>query len=70
MEWLDRLNNSLEYIEKNLDNELSFEKAAKIACCSVNHYQRMFSFISDTTLGEYIRRRRLTKAAFDLQIFH
>lgn len=67
MEWLDRLNNSLEYIEENLDNGLSYEKAARIACCSVNHYQRMFSFISNITLGEYVRRRRLTMAAFDLQ---
>lgn len=67
MEWFERLNESLDYIEKNLDKELSYEKAARIACCSVNHYQRMFSFISNTTLAEYIRRRRLTRAAFELQ---
>ena len=67
MEWFDRLNNSLDYIEQNLDKELSYEKAAQLAGCSVNHYQRMFSFISNTSLAEYIRRRRLTKAAFELQ---
>lgn len=67
MEWFERLNNSLDYIEENLESDLSYEKAAQIACCSVNHYQRMFSFISNTTLAEYIRRRRLTKAAFELQ---
>lgn len=67
MEWFERLNNSLDYIEQNLEGDLSYEKAAQIACCSVNQYQRMFSFISNTTLAEYIRRRRLTKAAFELQ---
>lgn len=67
MEWIEGLNCSLDYIEENLDNEISYEKAAKIACCSVNHYQRMFSYISNTTLAEYIRRRRLTKAAYELQ---
>ncbi|MGE4485084.1 MAG: GyrI-like domain-containing protein, partial [Oscillospiraceae bacterium] len=38
-----------------------------IACCSVFHYQRMFSYIAGIPLGEYIRRRRMTEAAFDLQ---
>ncbi|MFT4145963.1 MAG: AraC family transcriptional regulator [Mobilitalea sp.] len=61
------MNNSLDYIEENSASDLSYEKAAQIACCSVNYYQRMFSFISNTTLAEYIRRRRLTKAAFELQ---
>lgn len=67
MEWFERLNNSLDYIEENLEGNLSYEKAAQIACCSINHYQRMFSFISNTTLAEYIRKRRLTKASFELQ---
>lgn len=67
MEWFERLNSSLDYIEDNLESDLSYERAAQIACCSVNQYQRMFSFISNTTLAEYIRRRRLTKAAFELR---
>lgn len=67
MEWLERLNEALQYIEENLDSQIEYEEAAKIACCSRYHFQRMFSYIAGTPLSEYIRRRRLTKAAFDLQ---
>lgn len=67
MEWLNRLNDSLDYIEKHLDEKIEYEKLSKIACCSVYHYQRMFSYMAEMSLSEYIRSRRLTKAAFDLQ---
>ena len=67
MEWLDKLNKSIEYIEDNLDGEINYEEAAKLACCSCYHYQRMFSYIAGVTLSEYIRNRRKTKAAIDLQ---
>ena len=40
---------------------------AKVACCSAYHFQRMFSFIAEVSLSDYIRRRRLTLAAFELQ---
>lgn len=67
MEWLQRLNQSIQYIEENLQDEIHFEQAAKIACCSTFHYQRMFSYIAGIPISEYIRRRRMTAAAFDLQ---
>lgn len=67
MDLIGRLNNSIKYIEENLDGEISYEKAAKIAYCSSYHYQRMFSFMADITLADYIRRRRLTLAALELQ---
>lgn len=67
MDWLDRMNNAMNYIESNLAEDISYDKAAKMACCSTYHFQRMFSFITDVPLSEYIRRRRLTLAAFELQ---
>ena len=67
MEWLQRLNESIRYLEENLAGEIDYEQAAKIACCSTFHYQRMFSYIAGIPLSEYIRRRRMTAAAFDLQ---
>jgi len=66
MDWLDRLNESLNYIEETLSTSFRLERAAQIACCSVFHYQRMFSYIAGIPLGEYIRRRKMTEAAFDL----
>ena len=67
MDWLDSMNRAMDYIEANLADEISYDKAAQIACCSVYHFQRMFSFITGVPLSEYIRRRRLTLAAFELQ---
>ena len=67
MEWIKQLNKVLEYIEENLDGEISYERAAQIACCSTYHFQRMFSYIAGIPVSEYIRRRRMTAAAFDLQ---
>ncbi|APO45927.1 AraC family transcriptional regulator [Paenibacillus xylanexedens] len=67
MDWLDRMNSAMEYIETNLENTISFDKIAQRACCSTYHFQRMFPFITGVSLSEYIRRRRLTLAAFELQ---
>ena len=67
MEFLNQLEKALEYIEDNLAGEISFEQAARIACCSTYYFQRMFSYIAGVPLSEYIRRRRMTAAAFELQ---
>ena len=67
MEWIERLNEAIDYIEGNLASEISYEHAARIACCSVFHFQRMFAYIAGVPLSLYIRRRRMTAAAFDLQ---
>lgn len=67
MEWLKRLNKAIDYIEDNLSGIVSIDEAARIACCSAYHFQRMFSYISEVPLAEYIRRRRMTSAAFEIQ---
>lgn len=67
MDWLERMNRALDYIEDNLDSEIDYKKLAQVAVCSEYHFPRMFSSLSGITLSEYIRRRRLTLAAFELQ---
>ncbi|MCR8645440.1 AraC family transcriptional regulator [Paenibacillus sp. N1-5-1-14] len=67
MDWLDRMNSAMEYIETNLVDHISYDEIAQRACCSTYHFQRMFPFITGVSLSEYIRRRRLTLAAFELQ---
>lgn len=67
MEWLDRFNRAMDYIEAHLDGEISYDQAAKLAGCSTFHFQRIFSYIADIPLSEYIRHRRMTLAAVDLQ---
>jgi len=67
MDILRRMSQALDYIEENLTDEIDLETVAKKACCSNYNFQRMFAFITDVTLAEYIRRRRLTQAALELQ---
>ncbi|PRX29327.1 AraC family transcriptional regulator [Orenia metallireducens] len=67
MDWLEQINRVMEYIEENLADEISYDKVAKMACCSKYHFSRMFSSIMGITLSQYIRRRRLSLAAFELQ---
>lgn len=67
MDWLKNLNAAIAYIEENLDGELRYEEAAAAACCSPYYFQRIFSWVVGISLAEYIRRRRMSQAAFDLQ---
>ncbi len=66
MEWLNRLNDALDYLEANLTGEIDPEHAARLAACSQFHFQRMFTYIAGVPLGEYLRRRRMTLAALML----
>jgi len=66
MDLLKNMNGVLKYIEENLTNDIDFKEVARIAFCSEYHFKRMFSFLAGISLSEYIRRRRLTLAAFEL----
>jgi Uncharacterized protein conserved in bacteria len=67
MEWIERLNSAINYIEENLTGEIDFDEISKIALCSSYHFQRMFTYMADVPLSEYIRRRKMSRAAVDLQ---
>lgn len=67
MEWIERLNASLNYIEEHLSEVIEIDDLAQIACCSNYHYQRMFTYIAGIPLSEYLRRRRMSIAAVELQ---
>ena len=67
MEWVECLNRTITYMEEHLTEEIDYEALARLACCSSYHYQRMFAYMAGVSLGEYIRRRRMSRAAEDLQ---
>lgn len=67
MEWIERLNMAIIYIEENITGVIDYGQAARIACCSTYHFQRMFAYMAGVPLSEYIRRRRMSLAAVDLQ---
>ncbi len=67
MIWLERLNRAMDYVEEHLEEPICYDDAARLACCSTYHFQRMFSYIAGVPLSEYIRRRRMSVAALELQ---
>lgn len=67
MEWIERLNDAIGYIEEHLTEEMDYERLGQIACCSSYHFQRMFAYMAGVPLSEYIRRRKMSLAAVDLQ---
>ena len=67
MNMLKQLNAAIEYIEANLCAEFDLDTAAGIACVTADSFIRFFSYMTGMTLTEYVRRRRLTLAAQDLQ---
>ena len=67
MNILDRINAVIDYIECNLTEEIDLKHLAGLACCSIYTFHRLFSYITDVSIVEYIRRRRLTMAALELQ---
>lgn len=66
MDSLASMNRALAYIEENLADEIDFGEVERLALCSEYHFRRTFSYLAGVTLSEYIRRRRLTLAAFEL----
>jgi AraC family transcriptional regulator len=67
VEWIERLNSAVNYMEEHMKEEINCEDVARIACCSAYHFQRMFSYMTGIPLSEYIRRRRMSMAAVDLR---
>lgn len=67
MDWVERMNGVVEYIEAHLDREIDYSVFSKIFCCSTYEFSRIFSFIAEMPISEYIRRRRLSSAALDIQ---
>ena len=55
MEWIDRLNDAIAYIEEHLTEKIDYEQLGQIACCSSYHFQRMFAYMAGVSLSEYIR---------------
>ena len=62
----ERFDNLIKYIEDNICEEISYKKLSQIL--GVNEYtmQRIFLFVTNYTLADYIRKRRLSMSALDL----
>ncbi len=67
MEWLTGIRAAIEFIEDNLEEDISVQDVAGKVFISPIFLQRGFSFMTGYNVGEYIRNRRLYQAAIDLR---
>lgn len=66
MDWISGIQSAVDYIEKNLTEQIDYEAVAAQSFSSSYHFQRVFSILCGFTVGEYIRCRRLTLAGIEL----
>ena len=61
------MNRMIDYIENNLDNEINFNQLSKITNTNIFILERIFMFLTNMTITEYIKKRRLSKAFEDIR---
>ncbi|MBM7551165.1 AraC family transcriptional regulator [Thalassobacillus pellis] len=66
MAWVDALQKAIDYMEANIHENMSIEEIASQANVSAFHFQRTFSVLTEMSVGEYLRKRRLSLAAQEL----
>jgi len=66
MEWSESIGRAIDYMEAHITEELTIADIARQAYVSPYYFQRGFSIFCGFTVGEYIKRRRLTLAAGEL----
>ena len=67
MDWIEKMNMAIDYIEAHITDRLNTADIARVAGCSTYHFQRMFACMTGISLSEYIRRRRMSLAATDVK---
>lgn len=68
MDILSSLTNAVEFIENNLNEEIDMSAISRNSALSEYELSKLFRSLTGMTIKEYIRKRKLTLAAFDLQI--
>lgn len=66
MEWIKAINQAINYMEDNILETITCESVAEHVYLSSFHFQRSFAMLTDLTVGEYIRNRRLSLAGEEL----
>ena len=65
-QFIDRIQNAINYVEEHLYEKLDIEHIAKVAFMSQSSFYLIFANILDTTIKDYIRKRRLSLSAYDI----
>ena len=65
-DYQNRINRVFEFIDENLDSDLSLATISEIAFFSPFHFHRIFKFVTGETLNEYVNRKKIEKSSLDL----
>lgn len=60
------IKSSLDYIEQNLKTDITADELARMANYSTFHYYRLFSSVMDSSISNYILKRRLDHALSEI----
>ena len=66
MDWAERINRVMDSVEEHLTENISEEEVARLAACPYPMFQHGFAQAAGVSFSEYVRRRRLSMAAWDL----
>ena len=67
MDILSQLNRAMAYIEAHIEDDPALAGVAGVTSYSPYHFGRLFYYIAEIPLSEYIRKRKLSLAAMKLQ---
>lgn len=68
MNYYERIQKAIDFLEHNLENDIKAEDAAKEAYMSVSNFYRLFFAITGYQVKEYLINRRISLAAEDIRI--
>lgn len=66
IDYKNRITRVFQFIDENLEKDLSLNRLSEIAYFSPYHFHRIFKFITSENLNEYVIRKRIEKSAIDL----
>ena len=67
MDVLTQLNRAMEYIEEHITDDLALADVSSVTASSPFHFGRLFYYIADMPLSEYVRKRKMSLVAMELQ---
>ena len=67
MNMMHSFNRTIDYLETVLEEDIDERKILTLSGYSYPMFSRLFSILTQTTLSDYLRSRRLTEAAIVLR---
>ncbi|WP_426351091.1 AraC family transcriptional regulator [Alloiococcus sp. CFN-8] len=66
MSYYSNIQKAIDFIEINLQEDIKLEEIAKASGYSIPHFYRVFAPLVGCSVKEYVRKRKLSNAAYDL----